>query len=503
MKRQPMGPILGPWFKGMDEAPPDPQTSTRAVMARLPQVRQRGRWWPLLPAARLDTQSTDGYRSGASDTRVLSALKFAVACVVVATFGSLVLAGLLGGPRSEAPPLPAAASVQASPWAPTGEPAVRADILPGVALTVAEVEPGILRVIDDGVRDLGPLPPQLLAGRDGSIWLRSWTYGKGRNRHDRLERLGDGSVLEPPDRTWISDAAVAPDGTVWAVTIKYSSRQAHLRSFDGVSWTDRSPTDRPVYVRGVEVTPDGTVWAAWARVGEGDDPDAWPAETFVGKLGPDGWERVGPAAPIGGSGTELFVPDEGDPVLYRGRGAPAPALAMAYDDGTWRDLVDGYGIVAAGGAGTVWYLPWRDEDELDADDDLLAHTDSRGTLVRVDADGRAEWGPEDGVPVFHWHYKGPIDLEVGRDGSLWVTYPTAAPPSPPDQPLPPDCEGVARFDGQAWRRYLADHCITQVALAENGVIWVNSWPEDHEQRYHRAGPDQMYVVLPKLVSATG
>jgi len=41
----PMAPEVRDWMKGSAAQPPDPQLSARQVMARLPEVRQRRRWW--------------------------------------------------------------------------------------------------------------------------------------------------------------------------------------------------------------------------------------------------------------------------------------------------------------------------------------------------------------------------------------------------------------------------------------------------------------------------
>ena len=104
MKRQPMGPILGPWFKGMDETPPDAQKCAREVMARLPEVRQRGRWWPLpafdrpvstFPSRELapaPIPATNG-RTRPRGFTMFSAVKFVTAGVIVALFGGFLLAG--------------------------------------------------------------------------------------------------------------------------------------------------------------------------------------------------------------------------------------------------------------------------------------------------------------------------------------------------------------------------------------------------------------------------
>jgi len=43
---------LGSWLKDTDVAAPDSRLTADQVRARLPQTRQRGRWWPLLSSKR-------------------------------------------------------------------------------------------------------------------------------------------------------------------------------------------------------------------------------------------------------------------------------------------------------------------------------------------------------------------------------------------------------------------------------------------------------------------
>jgi hypothetical protein len=42
----PMSPEVREWMKRTDAPPPDENESARQVIARLPEVRQRRRWWP-------------------------------------------------------------------------------------------------------------------------------------------------------------------------------------------------------------------------------------------------------------------------------------------------------------------------------------------------------------------------------------------------------------------------------------------------------------------------
>jgi hypothetical protein len=114
----------------------------------------------------------------------------------------------------------ASAVEQAGPDAGT---TIDADLLPGVDLVTAEVEPGVYRVLSDGVRDLsreaddgdawlgGVLDGGIVAGLDGSVW---WLGPEG------FLRLGDQTTHTwPVDGQaigWLAsnDFAVALDGTL-------------------------------------------------------------------------------------------------------------------------------------------------------------------------------------------------------------------------------------------------------------------------------------------------
>ena len=92
---------------------------------------------------------------------MFSALRFAVAGVIVALFGGFLLTGVLATPQQDAV-LPAAVTESPSPT--TTE-----ELLSG--MVTEETEPGVYRVMNDGVRDLTPGSIEHLAvGTDGSVW---------------------------------------------------------------------------------------------------------------------------------------------------------------------------------------------------------------------------------------------------------------------------------------------------------------------------------------------
>ncbi|MGD8682742.1 MAG: hypothetical protein PVG27_02245 [Chloroflexota bacterium] len=176
-----------------------------------------------------------------------------VAGVIVALFGGLLAAGMFTVQRSDVVP-PAAVSApptteatSEATEAPTTS--VRTDILPGVALTVAEVEPGVYRVVNDGVRDLilgGNT--DIVAGHDGGIWLLR------KNQFVPVGGEGYGWGTEKP--VYVGDFEVPPDGTVWV------QADGAIQSFDGKGWTTHHEVLGGVTV---EVTPDSRVWATCHR----------------------------------------------------------------------------------------------------------------------------------------------------------------------------------------------------------------------------------------------
>ena len=134
---------------------------------------------------------------------MFSATKFVVAGVIVALFGGFLLTGLLTQPRDEQPPVvgaSASASAQAGPTADAtaaveaspvaseqADRTTRSDIVPGVDLVTEEVEPGVLRVVSDGVRELSAPANRdegkVVVAPDGNVWV----FGT-----DGFYRLGDG-----------------------------------------------------------------------------------------------------------------------------------------------------------------------------------------------------------------------------------------------------------------------------------------------------------------------
>ena len=279
---------------------------------------------------------------------MFSATKFVVAGAIVALFGGFLLSGVLTQPPSQEPLPPAAASAlataQAEPTdAATTEPepsmeveaddsTTTPDLLPGVDLVTEEVEPGVYRVVGDGIRDVElstTTRPTLIAGLDGSVLIAE---NGGKRPNDRgcygkctAYRLGSPEVIRwskkalgPAGREdaegWdLAPTAIGPDGTIYARVWRPGNGSADLRSWDGRDWVIHRKRNQNGGVEWAGLDERGDLWAAWgANSGDG---------LRVGRLTADGWSPVVRAtssfALVSGSGT------------YRG-GAPGP-IALVTD----------------------------------------------------------------------------------------------------------------------------------------------------------------------------
>ena len=121
---------------------------------------------------------------------MVSALKLVAASFIVAMFGGFLLTGILTTPNDDQM---APAAVTESP-----SPMTTQELLTG--MVTEEVEPGVFRVDNDGVRDLASADYEyVVVGQDGSIWLGSYTgapvQARGRGG-PRLEARGRGPLPE-------------------------------------------------------------------------------------------------------------------------------------------------------------------------------------------------------------------------------------------------------------------------------------------------------------------
>ena len=260
-----------------------------------------------------------------------AALRFAVAAAIVALFGGFLLAGVLTAPQGD-DVLPAAVTEAPSPM--TAE-----ELLSGMVAT--EVEPGVYRVEDDGVRSLSPMDGSpVVAGDDGSVWL---AVSGG------LVRLGGTRIPDPrtdaseglaiPDpRTdaseGLADLEIASDGRAWAVVVQ-GDETSRLLSFDGETWKDVAlPDYEPVpswakqQWQFIEVTSSGRVWVV--------SPNG-----AMAVLEPDGatWQTIEePVAPpwiTNGLDYMAFIGTDTDVLVPQWRSV------WHYADGVWDEVAYG------------------------------------------------------------------------------------------------------------------------------------------------------------------
>jgi hypothetical protein len=427
---------------------------------------------------------------------MFSALKFVAASVIVALFGGFLLTGVLTAPDGE--PMPPAA-VTASPEpevtseaSESADPSVRTDILPGVGLTVEEVEPGVFRVMNDGVRDLrSGRKTDIVAGHDDGIWLL---------RKNQFFRLGSEAGHAWPDAVGPHRVffEVTPDGTVWVIGTDdppedpgYAFEGGGLLSFDGDGWTaTQSPPDG---VGAIEAAPDGTLWASWWERANG----RW--EPRFGHLGPSGLEPLG-GDHQGNFSWRLYATDSG--VVYAKRCGYGRCRADRYEDSAWHRLEGTFETFDVSPDGTVWHLDAREGrlrrfagagsptswgfDELpDMDLDLIAiegvgmHTPTSTFNAAPDGSMWASlWqsGTGSNPPGgFLWKYEQRPEAFVGDSGRVEA-----------------QCDGLVRFDGTTTDRFLPGRCVT-IDIAADGSVWVLA---DEGK-----GKD-LYVITPEAVAAT-
>ena len=450
---------------------------------------------------------------------MFSALKFVAASVIVALFGSFLMMGLLSTqPAEEA----VTTAVSASPTTDatseaTSEPteaettSVRADLLPGVTLTVEEVEPGVFHVLDDGVR--ARFEGDIVAGHDGSILL---VRGGDERQRGSFIRLGSrGSRRLPQGHT--SQVVATPDGTVWVLTWGQKNRSS-IHSLKDGTWTRRSwAAGGPA---GLTVGPDGTIWFADVKTDEKD-----VGRLVIKRMGADGWQRVGKAT-LGGD----LRADAGNLIVAEG-GVPwwAPYdLGHSFDfgdDGSWRVVgggslsrldtwkrrgggseshevtiyapvyIPGMLGVELGSDGAVWLAgvsPLMVDAEPVRSGDSPFAAPAEPFVMRYDGTGWQRWGPDEGVPSLTWSRP---QLAQGPDGGLWVSARPDIWFMPPDATDPP-FDGIARFDGSTWRYFLSGHDVSDWDIAPDGSVWLRMEDPDN---YFGSG---LYVITPEAVAAS-
>jgi hypothetical protein len=404
---------------------------------------------------------------------VFSALKLLAAGVIVALFGGFLLAGVLTAPP-EGEVLPGAASKSPPPM--TTE-----ELLSG--MVTEEVEPGVLRVASDGVRDLTALTSEapvteIMAGPDGSVWIHDAGRWLQLGRPEPEAVLGSGS----------GESEVAPDGTLWAVA------GGSVYSFKSGSWTEWGvDAGTPV---GLAIGSDGT---AWVMAGA----EIWNEATGLYRATDDGLMPVTPdwtSLDLKAAGLGQIVAAPDGAVWLIGVDVPDGAVYdylphrmdafMRFDGSAWERLAvpDDLGYVTGqsfdiGSDGTLWAAIHRPGDDGDVRDGL-ARLDSSGWTVFDAADGVRPWGLDGFVPTDHLH--------VAPDGSVWVNA----------KGNRSSCGGVGHFDGTTWTGYLSDLCVHDMDITPDGAVWVRAGTFVIDAGFEEWDPPATYVITSGAVAAT-
>jgi hypothetical protein len=329
-----------------------------------------------------------------------------------------------------------------------------------VVLVVAAVVAGFVAVTWRDSRD-GPgdslgrvdpatyfATPTFLAMSDGGIW--AWD-GLGSGRIGRYEAGDWYRYPELPEETLLSDLAVAADGTPVAGT---SSGVYRLE--DG-AW-HRAP-DSPAGAVRVDVDPvTGVEW--------------WSAESGLYR-----WN----------GSTPVRLPDPPSPVAEA-----YPHQIVAGGDGTlWVSGIGGYfpdlgGLARYRDSDGSWesVRPLGGFEDIPAE---LVRTPDAGLWARL-ADWSRDWARKaqageiyavwslarfDGLSQRWTTYEpGPSEVYPGAMAAdadaVWLAQGEGG-MAGFDQ-----FQGVLRFDGGTWTRYLENEVVTGVAIADDGTIWVST-----------------------------
>ena len=409
----------------------------------------------------------------------LSALKFVAATVIVALFGGFLLAGILTTQQGDKV---APAAVTDSPSPMTTE-----ELLSG--MVAEEVEPGVYRVANDGVRDL-LVADMIIVGDDGSVWATQDQGPSGRAAFP----LG-GEIIETQSEPW----TVTSDGTLW---------DESLHTYDGERWTEH-PAPTTDFDADHLYNLGGTVWATWP------DPQQ-PQQWAVARLDGDEWRRLDPLlmpsepdeTPPEAWQVELLTTDQGDLWAWTSRGAVFPewtgdwgsAVMRRWVDGEWQEIFHKrsdqpwvVGLLALGPDGTMWLR--RVESVLDEGGAL---SEGRVSLKSFDGNEWQEWSLDDPyyLGVLAQEGAGGVDLGgigVAPDGGLWLGPVECWWEAETEEP-----HGLLRFDGGRLDRYAADVCIFDGYLGPDGSIWALSSTDPADDHAF-----DLYVITPEAVAGTG
>ena len=368
------------------------------------------------------------------------------------------------------------AEVEPSAAVSDGTGVTRTDILPGVPLVVEEVEPGLLKVVGDGIRDLSdrsiePAFDGITAGLDGSVWLF---------RRDEFFRLGDaethrwGSGSGPPPfgvRFRTAHVLVDTDGTLWRAT-------PTRFMYDGARWktpriAGRKPSgcgsgDRRMCVMSIAASADGSVWLTLDERGE---------RVRIARRRDGTWRTWPGFEQIDDSGIIVGASDSGEVFLIE---EPNEDTELAWLNSTsnghdWQVTVDIAGVfgrvgsadwdtAAVGPDGTLW---------MDFGERLARRTYDEGEDQRI-------WNvvPSPGIGVGNGicglSYACDL-MEVAPDGTLWAGLADRR-----------TCAGLGHVTTSGSTTYLDGACVRGLDIAPDGTVWIQATETD--------GPLETFVI---------
>lgn len=445
---------------------------------------------------------------------MFGAMKYVVAGAIVALFGGVLVAGVLTPKPTEPQPAAVAASPTVGPVptdGPTFEPDPTAateeqavdetrDILPGVDLATEEVEPGVLQVLNDGLRDLNvmltPEPERrsstedarraatnLIAGLDGSLWILG---------PDESYRVGHPESYPVTDDTpsfpW-QKAEVDPDGRLWTSVDAADAERAELstlRSFDGERWT----TERQDVVA-FALEQDGTVWVnadgrfirlrdGWQTPQMGTEvSDFWLSPVMHGTQVPgDEIEALVESheSCLECGLTTWLLQEDGDT-----HGGPAGLLPAQLER------------VDMGAQGDHWIYQRLDVPRAGPGvTDTVAPSDTIEYLVHVTGPTFTVYRGPDDVPALGYGPGGGV-FRAGPDGSVWMTPQSRS-----------GCGGLANFDGETWVGYLEGRCVYGFDIATDGTVWVQAGDAPWSEAREEPEPFRVdtFVIRPQVAAPT-
>lgn len=350
-------------------------------------------------------------------------------------------------------------------------------------MVTEEIEPGVVRVLHDGFRDLTHPAEgceRVIVGGSDQVWRTTGCW--------RLFRLGQAGEWDyDPELVHLGwgQSFASLDGRLWSLEAAGPSPldPYYLRLFDDGAWVPDPRLREPSHGQ-IHVEDDGTIWVL-----DRDGVLYRPGETAAGSGSwRDVWVPDGDRDMV----SLLSVTDDGVAWFITEPQAEDGSMSFLRFDGTDWEVVPGpegfgaapshlVGLLSAGVSpdGVLWT----------AGDSLGPHL----SLARLDADGWTVFTAVDGVRP--WGGKpGPWStstetLWVGPDGSVWVDASTA----PVRGGRTVGCDGLARFDGETWLPFFPGSCISDLDFAPDGSVWVVAEDADREVG--------TYVIAPEAVAA--